>query len=113
MQNRFVNIFFSYLHTSGIIELMSNTLKGFLMIFNLNPAFINPKKYLFNKYKTWNENFNTYQHKNICKHKLHNVYKLPSEGILLPLVEQLHLVTADISQLLMTGSSLFRNTVKT
>lgn len=50
MQNRFVNIFFFYLHTSGIIELMSNTLKRILMFFNLNPAFINPKNtyYLVN-----------------------------------------------------------------
>lgn len=45
MQNRFCKrLFFSFLHTLGIIELTSNTLKRFLMIFNLIPAFINRKK---------------------------------------------------------------------
>lgn len=40
----FVNVLlFSYLHTLGIIGLMSNTLKRFLMVYNLIPAFINPK----------------------------------------------------------------------
>lgn len=71
MQNRFCKRgFFLFLRTSGIIELTSNTLKRFLMILNIIPAFINHKEtFLSSKWETCNEICTMYQHKTMCEHK--------------------------------------------